>query len=141
MPAFGCDPSELCLDCIVFLIDPQSKGLIHNPGASRGLQRNPWTRVLGWGLGPQFRRNRSGHKSDPIGAQSVPIASGLPKIPNPVAIVRIANIEVSIAGGLRQSERALFGDCGAPRGLQRIPEQPSGPALESGLKPDGQPLG
>ena len=71
----------------------------------------------------------------------LPIASGLPKIQNPVAIVWIANIEVLIAGGLRQPERALFGDCGAPRGLQRIPEHASGPALQSGLRPDGQPLG
>ena len=71
----------------------------------------------------------------------LPIASGLPKLQNPVAIVWIANIEVSIAGGLRQPERALFGDCRAPRGLHRIPEHASGPALQSGLRPDGQPLG
>ena len=31
----------------------------------------------------------------------LPIASGLPKIQNPAAIVRITNIEVPIAGGLR----------------------------------------
>ena len=71
----------------------------------------------------------------------LPIASGLPKIQHPVAITWIANIEVLIAGGLRQTERALFGDCGAQRGLQRTQEHRSGPALQSGLRPDGQPLG
>ena len=85
--------------------------------------------------------NRSGHNSGPIGVQSVWIASGSLKIQNPVAIIRIANIEVSIAGGLWQLKGARFGDCGAPRGLLRIPEQLPGPALQSGLRPDGQPLG
>ena len=137
--AFGCNLSELCQDCLNPAIDPQFTGLHQDCkepensvyGIARHLER----------LESQSRRNRSGHKSGPIGAQSIWIATGLLKIKNPVTIVRIVNIEVSIAGGLRQPERARFGDCGAPRGLQRIPEQPSGPALESGLKPDGQPLG
>ena len=51
----------------------------------------------------------------------LPIASGLPKIQHPVAITWIANIEVLIAGGLQEPERALFVDCGAPRGeVQRV---------------------
>ena len=71
----------------------------------------------------------------------LPIASGLPKLQNPVATVRITNIEVPIAGGLRQPERAHFGDCGALRGLLRTPEHVSRSALESRLRPDQQPLG
>ena len=91
----------------------------------------------------QFRLGRfeSDFCSIEMLAQSVPIASGSLKIQNSVAIVRIANIEGSIAGGLRQLKGARFGDCGAPRGLPRIPEQLPGPALQSGLRPDGQPLG
>ena len=71
----------------------------------------------------------------------LPIATGLPKIQNIVAIVRITNIEVPIAGGLRQPERAHFGDCGALRGLLRTPEHVSRSALESRVRPDQQSLG
>ena len=55
--------------------------------------------------------------------------------------IQIADMEVSIARGLWRPKWACFGDCGAPRGLQRTLEHLSRPALESGTKPDGQPLG
>ena len=61
---------------------------------------------------------------------------------------RMANIRNCDAVGwiakdeiINCTRRACFGDRGAPRGLQRTPRHLSGPALESGLRPDGQPLG
>ena len=44
-------------------------------------------------------------------------------------------------GGIATTKRAPFGDCGAPRGLQRALRLASRCALESGLRPDQQPLG
>ena len=150
--ASGCDSEAIRMDCLRVALNLQS---IHNsqdckepgnPVSGIAGHREDCRRSTGPGLRSAASNRNPGqqsewHDSDTIGAQSVPIPSGLPKIQNPVAIVQIANIEVSIAGGLRKSERALFGDCGAPRGLRRLPEHASGPALQSGLRPDGQPLG
>ena len=151
----GGNPEVSRLNCVRIALNLQS---IHNPHDCARIAKSPRTQCLGLrGIekivkDPRghcsnlttriaIQGNRSGHRSGPIEAQSDSIASVLLKMQNSIAIVQIANIEVLIAGGLRQLKGARFGDCGAPRGLLRIPEQLPGPALQSGLRPDGQPLG
>ena len=148
--AFGWDPSELCQDCFKSAIDPQFKGLWQdckepeNPVSGIARLREDC------GGPPAKGPNLTTRNPGAIGVCTNPFQSernpselhqGRSKFRIQSQSVRIANTEVSIAGGLRQPERPLFGDCGAPRGLQRIPEQLPGPALQSGLRPDGQPLG
>ena len=145
--ASGCDSEAIRMDCLRVALNLQS---IHNSQDCKE-PGNPVSGIAGHredcrrSTGPGLRSAASNRNPGQHTVQSERNPSQLhqdcQKIQNPVAIVRIADIEVSIAGGLRQSERALFGDCGAQRRLHGVPEHTSGPALQSGLRPDGQPLG
>ena len=75
------NPSELPLDCIKSVIQPQSSGLQYegidcdHPEelvlGTAGHLEEPRVRAPTLGLELQSRRNRSGRSSGPIGAQSI----------------------------------------------------------------------
>ena len=109
--AFGCNPSQLCHDCIQFAIKVQSSDL-WTGGSDFGRTAMVPCRCFRTHLEP----SRDSVTSGPIKAQSVLIVFGLHKIQNLVAIhtdcgyggldcERILTTQMSLFWGLRGTER------------------------------------